>query len=98
MKTPKSVLFPSVVKALCNNTEIVKLINKYAQGASYDLVRRDRDGVCVRSYQRATRNRVVIPASITQVCLSRRTKDVSNSFKRVFLALLCRTPESMVIY
>ena len=32
------MLFPSVVKALCNNTEIVKLINKYAQGASYDLV------------------------------------------------------------
>ena len=38
MKTPKNVLFPSVVKALCNNTEIVKLINKYPQGASYDLV------------------------------------------------------------
>ena len=38
METPKSLLFPSVVKALCKNTEIVKLINKYAQGASYDLV------------------------------------------------------------
>ena len=37
-KTPKSVLFPSVVKALCNNTEIVKLINKYGHGDSYDLV------------------------------------------------------------
>ena len=38
MKTPKSMFFPSVVKALCNNTEIVKLISKYTQGASYDLV------------------------------------------------------------
>ena len=38
VKTPKSVLFPSVVKALCNNTEIVKLINKYGHGDSYDLV------------------------------------------------------------
>ena len=38
MKASKSVLFPSVVKPLCNNTEIVKLTNEYAQGASYDLV------------------------------------------------------------
>ena len=38
VKTPKSVLFPSIVKALCNNTEIVKPINKCAQGASCDLV------------------------------------------------------------
>ena len=35
--TPKSVLFPSVVKALCNNTEILKLINKYGYGVRYDL-------------------------------------------------------------
>ena len=27
-KTPKSVLFPSVVKDLCNNIEVVKRINK----------------------------------------------------------------------
>ena len=38
MKTLKSVLFPSVVKALCNNTEILKLISKYSHGVSYELV------------------------------------------------------------
>ena len=38
VETPKSLLFPSIVKALCKNTEIGQLINKYAQGASYDLV------------------------------------------------------------
>ena len=38
VKTPKSVLFPSVVKALCNNTEILKLINKYGHCVSYELV------------------------------------------------------------
>ena len=27
IKTPKSILFPAVVKALYNNTEVVKLIN-----------------------------------------------------------------------
>ena len=38
IKTPKSVLFPSVVKSLCNNTEIVKIINKYGHGISYNLI------------------------------------------------------------
>ena len=34
----KSVLFPSVVKALSNNREVVKLMYKYGHGVSYDLV------------------------------------------------------------
>ena len=52
MKTPKSLLFPSVLKALCNNTEILKLVNKYAQGASYDLVEEiEIEYAPVRSYQ-----------------------------------------------
>ena len=37
VKTPKSVLFPSVVKAIFNNIEVVKLI-KYGHGVSYYLV------------------------------------------------------------
>ena len=35
VKTPKSVLFHSVVKVLCSNTEILKHINKYGHGVSY---------------------------------------------------------------
>ena len=38
VKTPKSVLFLSVVRALCNNIEVVKLIDIYGHGVSYDLV------------------------------------------------------------
>lgn len=38
IKTPKSVLFPSVVKSLCNNTEVIKLINQYGHGLSYNLI------------------------------------------------------------
>ena len=37
-KTPKSVLFPTVVKSLCNNTEVIKIINQYGHGISYDKV------------------------------------------------------------
>ena len=29
IKTPKSILFPTVVKALCNNTEVIRIINQY---------------------------------------------------------------------
>ena len=32
------MLFPSVVEAFYNNIEVVKLINKYSHGISYDLV------------------------------------------------------------
>ena len=38
VKIPKKRVVPSVVKALCNNIEVVKLINKYDHGVSYDLV------------------------------------------------------------
>ena len=59
VETPKSVLFPSVVKALCNNTEILNLINKYGYGVSYDLV---EEHALIRSYQRAARK----PTSVMQ--------------------------------
>ena len=39
-KTPKSVLFPTVVKSLCNNVEVVKLINNYGHGISYNLIKK----------------------------------------------------------
>ena len=32
------MLFPSVIKALSNNIEVVKLMYKYGHGVSYDLV------------------------------------------------------------
>ena len=38
IKTPKSVLFPAVVKSLCNNTEVVRLINHYGHGISYSVI------------------------------------------------------------
>ena len=38
IKTPKSVLFPLLMKSLCNNTEILRLINKYGHGIGYNLI------------------------------------------------------------
>ena len=37
-KTLKSVLFPIVVKSVCNNVEVVELINNYGHGISYKLI------------------------------------------------------------
>ena len=38
IKPPKSILLPAVVKAICNNTEVIKLINKCGHGICYNLV------------------------------------------------------------
>ena len=66
VKTPKSVLFPSVVKALCSNTEIVKLINKYGHGVSYDLVEEIETEYALKVINEQRENRVVIPPIVTQ--------------------------------
>ena len=66
IKTPKSVLFPSVVKALCNNTEIVKLINKHGHGVSYDLVEEIETEYALKVINEPRENRVVIPPFVTQ--------------------------------
>ena len=35
VKTPKSILLPSIVKSLTNNTEIITLLNKLGHGLAY---------------------------------------------------------------
>ena len=66
MKTTKSVLFCSVVKALCNNIEVVKLINKYGHGVSYDLVEKIETEYALNNINKERENRVVLLASVTQ--------------------------------
>ena len=38
IKTPKSVLLPSVIKTLTNNTEIINIINRLGHGVSYSIL------------------------------------------------------------
>ena len=61
IKTPKSVLFPAVVKALCNNTEVVKLINKCGHGISYNLIEEIETEFALKVISEQTLNRVLIP-------------------------------------
>ena len=59
--TPKSVLFPAVVKSLCNNTEVLRILNELGHGICYDLVQEieTEHALDVINEQRA--NKVVIP-------------------------------------
>ena len=61
VKTSKSVLFPSVVKALCNTIEVVKLINRYGHGASFDLVEEIETEYALDVINKQRENRVVLP-------------------------------------
>ena len=60
------MLFPVVVKALCNNTEILKLINKFGHGISYDLVEEIETEYALEVINEQRENRVVIPANVMQ--------------------------------
>ena len=63
IKTPKSVLFPAVVKALCNNTEVVKLINKLKcdHRIGYNLIEEIATEFALKVISEQTLNRVFIP-------------------------------------
>ena len=67
MKTPKSVLFPAVMKALCNNTEVVKLINRCGHGIGYNLVEEIETEFALKVINEQTLNRVLIPDECQQI-------------------------------
>lgn len=63
MKTP-SVLFPSVVKVLRNNTDKLRIINKYRHRKSYDLVEEMETKYALEAIKEQQGNQVVIPAIV----------------------------------
>ena len=67
MKTPKSVLFPAVVKALCNNAEVVKLINRCSHGIGYNLVEEIETEFTLKVINKQRLNRVLIPDECQQL-------------------------------
>ena len=38
VKTPKSILLPTMVKTLTNNTELINILNKLGHGVSYSVL------------------------------------------------------------
>lgn len=60
-RPPKSVLFPAVVKAICNNTEVIKLINQCGHGISYNLIEEIETEYALKAINEQALNRVLIP-------------------------------------
>lgn len=56
----RSILFPFLVKSLCNNKDIVKLVNKYGHSVSYDLLQEIEFALKVINSYAQRENRVVI--------------------------------------
>ena len=66
VKTPKSVFFTSVVKSLSNNTEILKLINKYGHGIGYNLIEEIETEYALQVISKQKENIILIPRQIEQ--------------------------------
>lgn len=64
IKPPKSVLFPAVVKVLCNNTELVRLINKCGQGIGYNLLEEIETEFALTVINEQSLNCVLIPEEL----------------------------------
>lgn len=64
IKTPKSVLFPAVVKSLCNNTEVIKCINQYGHGIGYNLIEEVETEYALQIINQQTEKRVIIPDEV----------------------------------
>ena len=61
------VLFQSVVKGICNNNEILKLINKYGHGISYELVEEIETESALKVISDQRENRIVIPTDFEEM-------------------------------
>ena len=65
IKAPKSILFPTVVKALCNNTEVIRIINQYGHGISYSMIEEIETEHALKVINEQKESRVIIPEGIT---------------------------------
>ena len=61
IKTPKSILFPAVIKAICNKVEVNKLINVYGHGISTDLIKEIDTETALDVINQHVDHKVVIP-------------------------------------
>ena len=59
------VLFSTVVKSLCNNTEVIKIINRYGHGISYDKVEKIEAEYALKVIDEQKQSRVIIPEGVT---------------------------------
>ncbi|KAG0712719.1 hypothetical protein GWK47_017819 [Chionoecetes opilio] len=63
-KTPKHFLLPYAVKALTGNTEVIRILNKFGHGVSYDQLEENDTALCLQKLAMGFNQRAVLPLSI----------------------------------
>ena len=64
VKTPKSVLFPAVMKSLSNNKEAENIINKYGHGISYQLLNEIETDYALQTIKQQPDKKVLLPNDV----------------------------------
>jgi Zn ribbon nucleic-acid-binding protein len=62
IKTPKSVLLPSIVKTLTNNTELIRILNRLGHGLSYSLLMEAQTENAYQILEKQFKSGCIIPA------------------------------------
>ena len=63
-KPPKHFLLPYAVKTLTGNTEIIRILNKFGHGVSYDQLEENDTAMCLQKLAMGFNQRAVLPVSI----------------------------------
>jgi len=63
-KPPKHFLLPYAVKALTGNIEVIRTLNKFGHGVSYDQLEENDTALCLQKLAMGFNQRAVLPVSI----------------------------------
>ena len=61
IKTPKSILLPTMVKSLTNNTEVIKTLNRLGHGLSYTMLMETQTENAYQIVEEQFKNGCIIP-------------------------------------
>ena len=61
VKTPKSILLPTIIKSLTNNTEIVNVVNRLGHGVSYTLLMESQTENAYKIHELQTESGYILP-------------------------------------
>ena len=63
-KPPKHFLLPYAVKALTGNIEVIRTLNKFGHGVSYDQLEENDTALCLQKLAIGFNQRAILPVSI----------------------------------
>ena len=66
VKTPKSILLPTMIKALANNTQLINILNVLGHGGSYSLLMELQTDNAYKIYEKQLTNGCIITTNCTK--------------------------------